>query len=82
MDPEAVYKPFEHWADIDTMNTATDSTMSSSVSINTFTNEINLDWEHSALREKYPALQDAWEKYKMILHMCEQEEMTNYENKH
>ena len=28
------------------------------------------------------ALQDAWEKYKMIVHMCEQEEMSNYENKH
>ena len=78
MDPEAVYEPFEHWADIDTMNTATDSPMSSSVSINTFTTEMNnLDWEHSSLREKYPALQDAWEKYKMILHICEEEERSN-----
>ena len=78
MDPETVYKPFEHWADIDTMNTATDSPMSSSVSINTFTTEMNnLDWEHSSLREKYPALQDAWEKYKMILHICEEEERSN-----
>ena len=29
------------------------------------------------LREKYPALQDAWEKYKMILHICEEEERSN-----
>tara|TARA_A100001011_G_C14293721_1_gene837403 strand:+ start:251 stop:562 length:312 start_codon:yes stop_codon:yes gene_type:complete len=29
------------------------------------------------LREKYPALQDAWDHYKNVKHMCEQKEKEN-----
>jgi len=33
--------------------------------------------DEEALRKKYPALQDAWEHYKNIKHMCEQKEKEN-----
>ena len=29
------------------------------------------------LRKKYPALQDAWDHYKNVKHMCEQKEKEN-----
>jgi hypothetical protein len=29
------------------------------------------------LRKKYPALQDAWDHYKNVKHMCEQKEREN-----
>lgn len=32
------------------------------------------EWPHVKLRQKYPALQDIWEKYCMVKHMCEQRE--------
>ena len=35
---------------------------------------ISFDYDDKELRKKYPALQDAWEHYKNIKHMCEQKE--------
>ena len=35
---------------------------------------MNVDFEDTALRQKYPALQDAWDHYKNVKHMCEQKE--------
>ena len=32
------------------------------------------EWPHEKLRQKYPALNDIWEKYCMVKHMCEQRE--------
>ena len=35
---------------------------------------INFDYEDKELRKKYPALQDAWDHYNNVKHMCEQKE--------
>ena len=35
---------------------------------------ISFDYDDEKLREKYPALQDAWNHYKNVKHMCEQKE--------
>jgi len=39
-------------------------------------NELALDYEKE-LRSKYPALQDAYDHYKNVKHMCEQKEKEN-----
>ena len=38
---------------------------------------INFDYDDEELRKKYPALQDAWNHYKNVKHMCEQKEKEN-----
>ena len=55
--------------DFDTMNVGTVST-GFTVDGLTFDNE-------EELRKKYPALQDAWDHYKNVKHMCEQKEKEN-----
>ena len=35
---------------------------------------ISFDYDDKKLREKYPALQDAWNHYNNVKHMCEQKE--------
>ena len=35
---------------------------------------LSVDFEDTELRQKYPALQDAWDHYKNVKHMCEQKE--------
>ena len=55
--------------DFDNMNVNTVST-GFTVDGLTFDNE-------KELREKYPALQDAWVHYKNVKHMCEQKEKEN-----
>ena len=60
------------FADLDDdfdMNTATIST-DYTVDGLSFDNE-------EELRKKYPALQDAWDHYKNVKHMCEQKEREN-----
>ena len=60
------------FADLDEdfdMNTGTVST-GFTVDGLTFDNE-------EELRKKYPALQDAWDHYKNVKHMCEQKEKEN-----
>jgi hypothetical protein len=60
------------FADLDDdwdMNTGTVST-GFTVDGLTFNNE-------EELRKKYPALQDAWDHYKNVKHMCEQKEKEN-----
>ena len=37
------------------------------------------EWPHEKLRQKYPALNDIWEKYCMVKHMCEQREKEEQE---
>ena len=34
-------------------------------------------YDEEELRKKYPALQDAWDHYKNVKHMCEQKEKEN-----
>jgi len=36
--------------------------------------DIDIDIDDKELRAKYPALQDAWDHYSNIKHMCEQRE--------
>ena len=55
--------------DFDSMNVGTVST-GFTVDGLTFKNE-------EELRKKYPALQDAWDHYKNVKHMCEQKEKEN-----
>ena len=55
--------------DFDSLNVNTVST-GFTVDGLTFNNE-------KELREKYPALQDAWDHYKNVKHMCEQKEKEN-----
>ena len=61
------------FADLDDdFDTATVNTVSTGFTVDglTFDNE-------EELREKYPALQDAWDHYKNVKHMCEQKEKEN-----
>tara|TARA_R100000027_G_scaffold62816_1_gene55115 strand:+ start:320 stop:625 length:306 start_codon:yes stop_codon:yes gene_type:complete len=55
--------------DFDSMNVNTVST-GFTVDGLTFDNE-------EELKKKYPALQDAWDHYKNVKHMCEQKEKEN-----
>ena len=34
-------------------------------------------YDEEKIRKKYPALQDAWDHYKNVKHMCEQKEKEN-----
>ena len=36
--------------------------------------DIDIDIDDKELRAKYPALQDAWDHYSNVKHMCEQKE--------
>ena len=38
---------------------------------------LSVDVDDKELRKKYPALQDAWEHYRNVKHMCEQKEKEN-----
>ena len=38
---------------------------------------LSFDFDDKELRSKYPALQDAWEHYQNVKHMCEQKEKEN-----
>jgi len=60
------------FADLDDDFDINTGTVSSSFTIDglTFDNDVEL-------RTKYPALQDAWDHYKNVKHMCEQKEKEN-----
>jgi|TARA_B100001094_G_C18080375_1_gene744853 hypothetical protein len=57
------------FADLDGFDSLNVNTVSSGFTIDglSFDNE-------EELRSKYPALQDAWDHYKNVKHMCEQQE--------
>ena len=51
---------------------ATTITMPDSLSVEGI--DIDIDIDDKELRAKYPALQDAWDHYSNVKHMCEQKE--------
>ena len=53
-------------------DTATTITMPDSLSVEGI--DIDIDIDDKELRAKYPALQDAWDHYSNVKHMCEQRE--------
>ena len=60
------------FADLDDSFDVNTGTMSTSFTVD------NLSFDNEQdLRKKYPALQDAWDHYNNIKHMCEQKEKEN-----
>ena len=50
---------------------------SGSYTVDGIVDPLSVDFEDKELRKKYPALQDAWEHYRNVKHMCEQKEKEN-----
>jgi len=60
--------------DFDQYNTASVGT---SFTVDGIVDPLSVDFDDKELRKKYPALQDAWEHYHNVKHMCEQKEKEN-----